>query len=234
MKSSAHSLRWVMIALAFFATVINYLDRQTLSVAAPVLIDQFHMSNTAYARVIFVFMLAYTIANGISGPVLDRLGTRLGFALTMAWWSAADMLQALAHGPVSLGVYRFLLGLGEAGNWPAGVKVVAEWFPAKERALASGIFNSGSAAGAILAPPVVVWLLLRYGSAPGLHLGWRDWLRVAGDMAVGLSHAGRSKGRGRCTQGSSLEVVPQPFCLGLHAGQSIPGSRVVLLYFLVP
>ncbi len=175
MKSSGHSLRWLMIALAFFATVINYLDRQTLSVAAPVLIDQFHMSNTAYARVIFVFMLAYTIANGISGPVLDRLGTRLGFALTMAWWSAADMLQALAHGPVSLGVYRFLLGLGEAGNWPAGVKVVAEWFPAKERALASGIFNSGSAAGAILAPPVVVWLLLRYG--------WRQafiWVGVTG------------------------------------------------------
>ena len=130
MKSSGHSLRWLMIALAFFATVINYLDRQTLSVAAPVLIDRFHMSNTAYARVIFVFMLAYTIANGISGSVLDRLGTRLGFALTMAWWSAADMLQALARGPVSLGVFRFLLGLGEAGNWPAGVKVVeAMGFP---------------------------------------------------------------------------------------------------------
>jgi MFS transporter, ACS family, hexuronate transporter len=163
MKSPAPTLRWAMIALAFFATVINYLDRQTLSVAAPVLIDQFHMTNTAYARIIFVFMLAYTIANGISGPVLDRLGTRLGFALTMAWWSAADMLQALARGPVSLGAYRFLLGMGEAGNWPAGVKVVAEWFPPRERALASGIFNSGSAVGAILAPPVVVWLLLHYG-----------------------------------------------------------------------
>lgn len=175
MRSSHPSFRWLMVALAFFATAINYLDRQTLSVAAPVLMDQFHMSNEIYARVIFAFMLAYTIANGISGPVLDRLGTRLGFALTMAWWSAADMLHALAHGPWSLGAYRFLLGMGEAGNWPASVKVVAEWFPAEERALASGIFNSGSAVGAILAPPVVVWLLLRYG--------WREafvWVGVTG------------------------------------------------------
>jgi ACS family hexuronate transporter-like MFS transporter len=152
-----------MVALAFFATVINYLDRQTLSVAAPVLIDQFRMTNTTYARVIFVFMLAYTIANGVSGPVLDRLGTRLGFAVTMAWWSAASILNALARGACSLGVCQFLLGTGEAGNWPASVKVVAEWFPAEERALASGIFNSGAAVGAILAPPAVVWLLLHYG-----------------------------------------------------------------------
>jgi len=164
-----------MIALAFLATTINYLDRQTLSVAAPVLIDQFGMSHAAYARVVFAFMLAYTIANGISGPLLDRLGTRLGFALTMAWWSTASILNALARGPRSLGAYQFLLGAGEAGNWPACVKVVAEWFPAKERALASGIFNSGSAAGSILAPPLVVWLLL--------HSGWRQafvWVGVVG------------------------------------------------------
>jgi ACS family hexuronate transporter-like MFS transporter len=152
-----------MIALAFFATAINYLDRQTLSVAAPVLIDQFRMSHAAYARVVAAFMLAYTVSNGVSGPLLDRLGARLGFALTMACWSAASALNALARGPLSLGAFQFLLGAGEAGNWPACVKVVAEWFPVEERALASGIFNSGSAAGAILAPPLVVWLLLRYG-----------------------------------------------------------------------
>jgi len=152
-----------MVALVFFATVINYLDRQTLSVVAPVLIEQFHMSNEAYARVISAFMLAYTLANGLSGSVLDRLGTRVGFALTMAWWSAAAMLLALARGAWSLAVYRFLLGVGEAGNWPAGVKVVAEWFPTEERALASGIFNSGSAIGAIVAPPLVVWITLRSG-----------------------------------------------------------------------
>ena len=163
MMRSRPSLRWLMIALAFLATMLNYLDRQTLSVAAPVLMDQFRMDHQAYSRAVFAFMLAYTLGNGISGPLLDRLGTRLGFALTMGWWSAAGMLNGLARGPWSLGAFQFLLGAGEAGNWPASVKVVAEWFPAEERALASGIFNSGSAAGAILAPPIVVWLLLHYG-----------------------------------------------------------------------
>jgi ACS family hexuronate transporter-like MFS transporter len=101
--------------------------------------------------------------NGISGAVIDRLGTRLGYALSMAWWSAAAVLHALVRGAVSLGAARFLLGMGEAGNWPGGVKVVAEWFPERERALASGIFNSGSAVGAILAPPVVAYILLAFG-----------------------------------------------------------------------
>jgi ACS family hexuronate transporter-like MFS transporter len=152
-----------MISLVFAATVINYLDRQTLSVAAPVLIEQFHMSNVAYSRIVFAFMLAYTIMNAVSGPLIDRLGTKAGYALCIAWWSASSVLHAFARGPISLGAYRFLLGMGEAGNWPAGVKVVAEWFPERERALASGVFNSGSSVGAILAPPVVAFILLRFG-----------------------------------------------------------------------
>jgi len=155
--------RWLMIALAFAATAINYLDRQTLSVAAPVLREQFHMSNVAYSRVLFAFMLAYTVMNGISGPLIDRLGTRLGYALCMAWWSAAALLHAFARGAASLGVFRLLLGAGEAGNWPGGVKVVAEWFPERERALACGVFNSGSSVGAILAPPIVAFILLTFG-----------------------------------------------------------------------
>jgi ACS family hexuronate transporter-like MFS transporter len=156
-------LRWRMIGLAFWATAINYLDRQTLSVAAPALSEQFHMSDIAYSRVTSAFLLAYTIMNGVSGPLIDRLGTRLGYGLCVAWWSAAAMLHAAARGSFSLGVFRFLLGIGEAGNWPGAVKVVAEWFPEGERALASGVFNSGSAVGAILAPPVVAFLLLNWG-----------------------------------------------------------------------
>jgi ACS family hexuronate transporter-like MFS transporter len=152
-----------MISLAFFATLINYLDRQTLSVAAPVLREQFHMSNVTYSRVVFGFLLAYTIMNGVSGPLIDRLGTRLGYALCIAWWSAASILHAFSKGALSLGIFRFLLGAGEAGNWPAAIRIVAEWFPESERALASGIFNSGSAAGAILAPPVVAFILVRFG-----------------------------------------------------------------------
>src|ERR1044071_993760 len=111
-----HPLRWLMIAFVFLATVINYLDRQTLSVAAPTVREQFHMTNVDYSRVVFAFLLAYTIMNGVSGPLIDRLGTRAGYALTVAWWSVAAMLHAFARGTWSFGACRFLLGIGEAGN----------------------------------------------------------------------------------------------------------------------
>ncbi len=152
-----------MISLAFFATVINYLDRQTLSVVAPVLLDQFGMNSIDYSRVVSAFMFAYTVMNGVSGPLIDRLGTRAGYALCMVWWSISSILHVFASGALSLGIFRFLLGMGEAGNWPAGLKVVAEWFPERERALASGIFNSGSSIGAILAPPIIALIVLRFG-----------------------------------------------------------------------
>ena len=152
-----------MIALAFWATVINYLDRQTLSVAAPLLQEKFHISDEAYSWVVGAFLGTYTVMNGASGPMIDRLGTRLGYGLCVAWWSIAAALHALTTGAWSLGFYRGLLGIGEAGNWPGAVKVVAEWFPERERALAAGLFNSGSAVGAILAPPVVAFLILKVG-----------------------------------------------------------------------
>jgi ACS family hexuronate transporter-like MFS transporter len=157
------SLRWTMIAFAFVATVINYLDRQALSVAAPVLRLQFHLSNSAYARILFGFLLAYTLMNGLSGLLIDGIGTRAGYALFVGWWSFCALLHAFARGALSLGIFRFLLGMGEAGNWPSAVKVVAEWFPPEERSFAAGLFNSGSAVGAILAPPIIAFMLLRYG-----------------------------------------------------------------------
>jgi MFS transporter, ACS family, hexuronate transporter len=155
--------RWGMIALVFWATAINYLDRQTLSVVAPVLRDQFRMSNVAYSRVVFAFMLAFTVMNGVFGPLHDRIGVRLGYALSMAWWSAASILHAFVRNAWELGVCRFLLGMAEAGNWPGAVKVVAEWFPDRERATASGIFNSGAAIASIAAPPLVVWIVRGLG-----------------------------------------------------------------------
>jgi ACS family hexuronate transporter-like MFS transporter len=155
--------RWVVIGFAFLATVINYLDRQTLSIAAPVLRDEFKMTNVAYSWVLFGFLLAYTIMNGISGAVIDRLGTKVGYALCVAWWSIAEILHVFARGATSLTLFRFALGAGEAGNWPAAVKAVAQWFPTRERPLASGIFNSGASVGAIVAPPLVAWLLLQFG-----------------------------------------------------------------------
>ena len=175
-----------MISLAFFATVINYLDRQTLSVAAPILREQFHMTNEDYSRVVSAFLFAYTIMNGLSGPMIDRLGTRLGYGLCVAWWSIAAALHAFARGALSLGVFRFLLGIGEAGNWPGAVKVVAEWFPEKERALAAGLFNSGSAVGAILAPPIVAYLIL--------HIGWQ-----AAFAFIGLAGSSGSPSGSPCT-----------------------------------
>ncbi len=164
--------KWLVLGFAFLATVINYLDRQTLSVMAPVLLGEFHISPETYSQIIFAFMLAYTFMNGVSGRLLDRLGSKLGYALTIAWWSAAEVLHAFTAGALSLGVFRFLLGFGEAGNYPAGVKVITEWFPAEERSLASGIFNSGAAIGAILAPPLLAWIVL--------STGWRTAFVVIG------------------------------------------------------
>ena len=163
MTASGPRLRWLMISLAFLATVVNYLDRQTLSVVAPVLLDEFHMDSIDYSRVVSSFLLAYTLMNGVSGPLIDRLGTRAGYALCMLWWSLSSILHVFAAGTLSLGVFRFLLGMGEAGNWPAAIKVVAEWFPERERALASGLFNSGSTIGVILAPPMIASIVLRFG-----------------------------------------------------------------------
>ncbi len=171
---AASKNRWVMLAFAFVATVINYLDRQTLSVLAPVLLERFKISATTYSHIIFAFMLAYTVMNGVSGPLLDRLGTKVGYALTIAWWSAAEILSAFSAGALSLGIFRFLLGVGEAGNYPAGVKVIGEWFPPQERSLASGIFNSGAAIGAMLAPPLLAWTVL--------EMGWQASFVVVGAL----------------------------------------------------
>lgn len=156
-------LRWVMISLVFAATVINYIDRQTLSLAIPVIREQYGLTNTQYSYILNAFLVAYTIMQAISGRLVDWLGTRRGFAVFMSWWSAAGVLTALANSVPTFSVFRFLLGMGEAGNWPLAVKVIAEWFPARERALAAGFFNSGSSIGAVLAPPAISWIILRFG-----------------------------------------------------------------------
>lgn len=164
--------KWWMLSFAFLATVINYLNRQTLSVMAPVLLQEFRISATSYSHIVFAFMLAYTLMNGVSGRLLDRLGTRIGYGLTIAIWSGAEILNALSAGALSLGIFQFLLGVGEAGNYPAGVKLITEWFPPEERSHASGIFNSGASIGAILAPPLLAFIML--------VSGWRTAFVVIG------------------------------------------------------
>jgi ACS family hexuronate transporter-like MFS transporter len=162
-----------MVAFAFAATVLNYVHRLSFTYLAahPDLRPLF--SDTAFGLLGTAFFVAYTLSNGLCGFVIDRLGTRVGYALSMAVWTTAGLLHALARTPLQFGALRFLLGVGEAGNWPAAVKLTAEWFPPRERSTASGIFNSGSALGSVITPPLVAWL--------GMRFGWR-----AAFLAVGV------------------------------------------------
>ena len=168
--------RWWIVVFLFFAALINYVDRQSLSVAAPVVRDEFGLTNTEYGQIVSSFMLAYAIMHPVAGRIIDRLGTRKGLSLAMMWWSVANMLHAFARGALSLGGFRFLLGMGEAGLLPGSVKTVAEWFPKAERAFAVGITNVGISLGAVLAPPLVTWLILAFS--------WRTAFVVTG--ALGL------------------------------------------------
>src|SRR5262245_16064355 len=156
-------LRWMIIGLVFLATLINYIDRLTVSVLAPVITEALKLSNLEYASLGTWFLLAYTISQGVSGRLYDQIGARRGFTLSIAVWSLAAMAHATARSLGSLSVFRFLLGLGEAGNWPGAAKVIAEWFPVRERAFAMAVFNSGAAIGSIVAPPIIGWLQLSYG-----------------------------------------------------------------------
>ena len=155
--------RWRICALLFFATTINYVDRQVLGVLAPYLQSIIGWNEIQYGYIVTSFQAAYAIGLLVAGGVIDRLGTRIGYAISIAIWSLAAMSHALVHSVLGFAVARFALGLGEAGNFPAAIKTVAEWFPRRERALATGIFNSGSNVGAIVAPLVVPWITLRFG-----------------------------------------------------------------------
>ncbi len=160
-----------MIGMIFLLTVVNYIDRMTLSVLAPTIMEQFDMTNVAYSRVVFMFLLAYTISQTVSGKVLDRVGTRAGFMLFVGVWTVASMLHAAARSVTQLGACRFLLGIGEAGNWPGAAKAVAEWFPVRERAFAMAVFNSGASIGAVVAPPLIVWVALTFGWRYAFFIG---------------------------------------------------------------
>ena len=156
-------LRWWIVALVFLATLINFIDRLTISVLAPVITTQLGLTNLQFAGITMWFLIAYTASQGLSGKLYDRIGTRRGFTLSILVWSIAASAHAFARGLVSLSCLRFILGLGEAGNWPGAAKVIAEWFPVRERAFAMGIFNSGVAVGNMVAPPLIVFLQMRFG-----------------------------------------------------------------------
>ena len=154
--------RWTICALLFFATTINYIDRQVLGILAPDLQRSIGWNEVEYSHIVVAFQVAYAIGLVLTGRLLDTLGTRLGFAIAITLWSVAAMFHAAARSALGFGIARFCLGLGEAANFPASIKTVAEWFPKKERAFATGIFNAGSNVGAVIAPAVVPFIALTW------------------------------------------------------------------------
>ena len=162
-RASVGRYRWIICALLFFAATINYVDRQVIGILKTTIHDEIGWSEVDYSWVVFSFQGAYAIGLLGVGRLIDRIGTRKGFSFAIIFWSLAAMGHALAHTVFGFGVARFFLGLGESGNFPAAIKTVAEWFPKKERALATGLFNSGTNVGALVTPLVVPVITLAWG-----------------------------------------------------------------------
>lgn len=169
------NLRWWIGGLLFASTVINYIDRQTLSVLAPYLKLQYDWNNEQFALIVIAFRVSYSIGQTVSGRFIDRIGTRRGLTITVIWYSLAAMLTSLAIGIRSFAFFRFLLGAGESANWPAATKAVSEWFPKRERGWAVALFDSGSSIGGAIAPLLVIGLYKYFG-------GWRPAFVITGTL----------------------------------------------------
>lgn len=163
MGSTIGNYRWRILVLLFFGTTINYIDRQVIGMLKPYIADDLGWSEAGYGYIVTAFQAAYAIGLLFTGRLLDKIGTKKGYSIAIVLWSVAGMAHAAARSAFSFGIARFFLGLGESANFPAAVKSVAEWFPKKERALATGLFNSGSNIGAITAPIIVTAITLAYG-----------------------------------------------------------------------
>lgn len=170
--TKTHSLRWWIGAMLFASTAINYMDRQTLSLLAPYLKVSYRWTNSDYANLVIAFRVAYAVGQTVCGRWIDRIGTRLGITVTVFFYSLVSVLTPLANGFLSFMGFRLALGFAESANWPAATKVVSEWFPAKERALATAFFDSGSSIGGALSPFLVLWIYF--------HWGWRPAFVVPG------------------------------------------------------
>jgi ACS family hexuronate transporter-like MFS transporter len=156
-------MRWVIAAWLTLSTILNLIDRQTLSILAPFLRDKFHLSDQGYSHVVTAFLISYTVMYTVGGRFVDWIGERIGMAACILWWSICTMLTGLAQGPWSLGIFRFLLGIGEPGNYPAALRATTRWFPKSERGLPIALFSSGSAVGNVLAPPLIASFTLFFG-----------------------------------------------------------------------
>lgn len=173
-NKTTKNYRWIIVVLLFTATTINYLDRQIIGLLKPILEKEFVWTETDFARIVMAFTAAYAIGLLLFGWLIDKIGTKLGYSITIVFWSVAGMLHAVARSAFGFGVARVGLGLGEAGNYPAAVKTVAEWFPKKERALATGLFNAGTSIGVVVALILVPWILS--------HYGWQEVFWITGAL----------------------------------------------------
>ena len=157
------SLRWWIGGILFASTVINYIDRQTLSILAPYLKQDYHWTNVDYANIAIAFRIAYSVGQTVCGRLMDRVGTRRGLTISVTWYSIVSVLTSLANGLSSFALFRFLLGAGESANWPGASKAVSEWFPKRERGLAAALYDSGSSVGGAVAPFLILPVYLRWG-----------------------------------------------------------------------
>jgi MFS transporter, ACS family, hexuronate transporter len=246
--------RYVVAGMLFLATTINYTDRLMLAVVSPHVRAELGVSEQDYGQILFWFMAAYAIMYAASGPLADRLGTRRGFVLFVSVWSAAAMGHAFAVGKWSLTLWRFLLGLGQPGNWPAAAKAVAEWFPPDQRALGVGIFNAGSSMGGVVAPIVVVsltlafgwrtaffitgatgflwlilWLLLYQPPHRSAHITDREW-RYLKDKVRPPEEAAPA----RTPRGDWLRVLRMPECYSLVAARFFTDPVIYFVIFWLP
>ena len=173
-QKTVKNLRWLVIVLVGLPTVINYIDRTALSVMWPGIAEELGMDKQDYANIITVFMISYAIGQSLFGKIFDALGTRIGFLLSIVVWSVSIALHAVASSVMSFSIFRFFLGLGEAGNWPGATKANAEWFPVRERALAQGIFGASASMGSIIAPPLIAFMYA--------FLGWKATFLIIGGL----------------------------------------------------
>ena len=170
------NIRWTIVALLFFATTINYIDRQVIGLLKPFIQGDLHWDEADYGYIVTAFQMAYALGMIISGRLLDRFGTRIGYSMSIFVWSVGATLHSVMHSVFGFGVVRAVLGFGEAGNFPAAVKTIAEWFPKRDRAFATGIFNAGSTIGAIIAPIIVATVTI--------SLGWRWAFIITGSLGI--------------------------------------------------
>ncbi|MYM71023.1 MFS transporter [Duganella sp. FT134W] len=167
-------LRWLVITLVAIATIINYIDRSALAVMWPGIAADLGMDKRDYANIITVFLIGYAVGQSLFGKLFDALGTRIGFLLSIVVWSGAIALHFVARSALSFSLFRIMLGIGEAGNWPGATKAIAEWFPVRERALGQGIFGAGASLGSVIAPPLVAFLYA--------YVGWKTTFILIGGL----------------------------------------------------